>query len=234
MCLIIVKPAEASVTRAILHNGHIENPDGLGFMYVRAGTLQIEKGFCSFRPFYTALRKAQKTAPGSPFIIHFRFATSGLRTAEAAHPFFVNPTLGFCHNGIITGKGNLKQSDTQAFNEHVLQKLPPNFLEVPAIVYLLEAHAAQEHSKFVFLSASGNYRIINEPAGHWDNSGCWLSSPITPPPKRDFFDAKLDLLNTGWGECTTCGDYFPDYELDKTGICELCQKDRLLADWATH
>lgn len=216
VCLIIVKPESEHVTRKDLRDGYAQNPDGSGFMYCQDNQVKIQKGFSSFKLFYVALRKTEKTCSDSNFVIHFRLSTSGKRNEQNTHPFFVRRNkIGFVHNGILSGKGSKKHSDTKQYNNFVLKNLPDNFLGNPSIMWLIENYAVKEHSKFVFLDGSGEYKIMNETAGHWDD-GCWFSS-----------DGLFDYMeNCTWSECDACDGYFPVSEmiLDTDGslICEVC------------
>ena len=218
MCLIVLKPADEHATRKDLRDGYSKNPDGSGFMYCQSGRVIIQKGFTSFKSFYTALREAEKICANSHFVIHFRLATSGKQNKQATHPFFVrHGKIGFVHNGILSGKGNAKYSDTQKYNHFVLKNLPEDFLYNTAIMWLIENYAKKEHSKFVFLDDSGEYFVVNEKSGHWKD-GCWFSSG----------GSMFDYDGYTWSECDICSGYFPNSDMilenDSSLICKDCSE----------
>ena len=176
MCMIIYKPAGKEVAKKDLALAFSNNPNGVGFMYVRNGQVKIEKPFYKFKPFYKRFRQAERENLLSGFVIHFRLATSGTLGKDNVHPFYVNKSVAFCHNGIFAGLGNKKVSDTVEFNIKYLQHLPNNFLDNSAIKSLIEKICIDSHSKLVFLDYRNRVFIFNENAGEWRKDGCWYSN----------------------------------------------------------
>lgn len=129
--------------------------------------------------------------PESPFVLHFRIATSGERDELNTHPHKVGDDLYMVHNGIMSSwaKGE-KKSDTVHFTEEVLSALygeygGSNFLMSAPVTYLLE-EALGTYNKMVFMSPK-NVFILNQKLGTWVG-GVWFSNthfvplPAYTPP----------------------------------------------------
>jgi transcriptional regulator with XRE-family HTH domain len=97
---------------------------------------------------------------------------AGEVNASNLHPFLVNKDLGFVHNGVISGLGDAKFSDTYYFNQ-LLQQLPTNFLKNKSIVDLIAARIGRD--KLVFLDKNSTWTIINPANGHFFE-GDWYSN----------------------------------------------------------
>jgi glutamine amidotransferase len=175
MCIIVVKPSNKVITRRTLKNCFTSNSDGAGLMFSVDGALVIDKGYFGFRAFYKRFRSYERAHPNANFVLHFRIATSGGIHVSTCHPFRVHKTLGFVHNGIFSGLGTKYLSDTQIFNINILQKLPPNFMDIDRARKQISDYIVTSLSKVVFLDNEGNYTIVNESNGHWDE-GIWYSN----------------------------------------------------------
>jgi len=121
MCIAIYKPEGKVISKDTLLECYDGNPDGAGFMYAQNKKLHIEKGFFSFDSFYEAYKLHEQKQT----VIHFRIKTHGKIDTTNCHPFAVNSSIGFVHNGIITGFGDANHSDTIGFNNNILQPLVP-------------------------------------------------------------------------------------------------------------
>ena len=179
MCIAIYKPRNVEVDQATLAQCFKSNPDGAGFMYAEQGRLTINKGYFSFDEFWEAFQPhANKHAA-----IHFRIKTHGAVDEVNCHPFRVNNTLGFIHNGIISGHGSKEHSDTYMFNEEIIKPMMKRFgknvIHDDTIRNLIEKYIG--YSKLVFLNNYGDYTIFNESSGHWHN-GAWFSNSSYKPP----------------------------------------------------
>ena len=194
MCIAIYKPEEKIISKATLQECYSSNPDGAGFMFADDKQLNIEKGFFSFDSFYNAYKKHQD----KKVVIHFRIKTHGEINKTNCHPFAVNSSLAFVHNGIISGlDGDKTLSDTIHFNEQILQPLVNKWgnlaLFQDPMINLLETRIG--YSKLIFLDRHGNHKIMNEHKGEWDD-GIWYSNnsykPYVPPVvtswKNDVYD----------------------------------------------
>jgi hypothetical protein len=80
------------------------------------------------------------------------------------------------HNGILdidVPKGSTK-SDTVLFVEQYLQPLSEDFMKDKNVLTLLE-HIIGSTNKFCFLNNKGEFAIVNEKAGDWED-GVWYSN----------------------------------------------------------
>lgn len=183
MCIAIMKPQGKIISKKTLQECYRNNPDGAGFMFSSNKELHIKKGYFDFKEFYEEYKKYQD----KKCVIHFRIKTHGKIDKDNCHPFRVNNSLGFIHNGVITGFGGDIKSDTVEFNEQVLQGLVSKWgnlslFEKP-VTKLIEATIG--YSKLVFLDRHNNHNIINETLGQW-HKGVWYSnSSYKPTPKWD-------------------------------------------------
>lgn len=156
--------------------GFHSNNDGAGIMYSRGGELIIEKGiFESFLDFRKLYDRGISLCNNSSVVVHFRIATSGEKTEENCHPFRINKSIGFAHNGIFSAMSSYKQtkSDTAVFSDFI-STLPDNFYSNEAIMFLIEDFIKKERSKVVFMDSEGQLKLINSELGEWKD-GCWYS-----------------------------------------------------------
>jgi hypothetical protein len=178
MCIAIYKPEGKIISKATLQECYNSNPDGAGFMYNQNKKLHIEKGFFSFDSFYNAF----KAHESKQAVIHFRIKTHGKIDTANCHPFAVNNSIGFVHNGVISGYGDADFSDTVRFNEAILRPLVNKWgnlaLFQDPVIELIESRIG--YSKLVFLDRHGNHKIMNESKGQWDD-GVWYSNSSYKP-----------------------------------------------------
>ena len=187
MCIAIYKPEGIKIDKATLERCFDANPDGAGFMYQDNKQLHMHKGFFTFKEFYKDFKKHENKQS----VIHFRIKTHGPINKDNCHPFMINQSIGFVHNGVISGFGINDMSDTRHFNEEIVKPLVAKWgnlsLFQPAIKSLIESRIG--YSKLIFLDRHGNYDIFNENKGVWDN-GVWYSNssykPYIPPVTKSF------------------------------------------------
>jgi len=177
MCWIFSSGKEgADVSKEQFNNAYCKNNDGAGFMYAKDGELFVEKGFFNFESFYEAYSKIDKKYPR---VVHFRASTGGGKTSINCHPFLVNESLGFAHNGTFMGfLSTADHSDTYRFNEEILKPLcSGNHKELYKghIKWMLEESVGS--NKLVFLDKDGESLILNANLGEWDKTknGAWYS-----------------------------------------------------------
>lgn len=179
MCIAIYTPAGKVLSESTLRTCFKNNPDGAGFVYINTDDYGVSrmkiKKYMDFNSFYKQYRRAKYISPESPMLIHFRIGTHGVKTSFNCHPFWVKKRkMAFIHNGVISGVGfDTKKSDTQLFNEKVLQKLPKDFMKNEAILKLIEEFIG--HSKIAILDIKGNVTIYNDKKGSWVDS-IWYSN----------------------------------------------------------
>lgn len=184
MCIAILNTPEGGlISREVLQQCWDSNRDGAGFVFSMDGTLEVFKELKKFKRFYVAYELARVAYPQANFIIHFRIKTHGLVNKDNCHPFVIDETCAFAHNGMVEGFGVKEKSDTVDFMEKVLRKLPVGFLEMEGIRRLIRKSTGW--SKFVFLNSDNTYRIINEEGGKWDEKN-WYSNETYK--KRGYVD----------------------------------------------
>jgi predicted glutamine amidotransferase len=183
MCIAILNSPNNLLPKSYVKNSFESNPDGTGFIWVEDGKLMTYKLLTNgYKKPWQIYRKIRERVPNSYIVLHFRIATSGKVDITNCHPFTVNESLAFVHNGIISGLGGLHQSDTYEFNQKYLQKLPTQFTENEAIMSLIGTSIG--HSKLVFLDETNRPLIVNEDMGHYDENGNWFSNSTY----KDYYD----------------------------------------------
>ena len=175
MCIAILKPKGKTIPTEHLKNSFDNNQDGGGVAYSKNGKVHIIKGIFSKKKFVKTVRFAEKEADGA-ILIHCRIGTSGLKDENNCHPHVVNDECVLMHNGVlsISVPYNSKVSDTVIFINEYLKPLENDFMKNEAITKLVEK-AIGSNNKFVLLNNKGEYKIINEKAGVWEN-GVWYSN----------------------------------------------------------
>jgi len=180
MCLLITKPANASIDDAILARAFEQNPDGLGIAYydgtmrrvVKSLPQSIEEAlaFCS-----------EHVRAEYPAMIHFRWATHGSVTLENQHPFIVpNTDLVLAHNGVMPLDLDLhcgSGTDTLAF---VRQYLVGIIQGRRALQRMRSAERAigeliGSGNKLAAMDSRGNFAWVNHSSGV-ERNGIWFSN----------------------------------------------------------
>ena len=97
MCLIIASPEGKVPTRGVIEQGWKDNSDGWGLMHSNGSEIVINKGlnFDHLKPLLDNLN-------GSPYVLHYRWATHGNKNIDNCHPFQVTKQLYMAHNGVIS------------------------------------------------------------------------------------------------------------------------------------
>ena len=175
MCLLVVQKPNTKMSNKKISNAWDSNSDGSGYSFSKDGKI-ITKKYMDLKSFKSNFNSDWNSNKDKTFLIHFRYATHGLKNVSNVHPFKVNENLVFAHNGIINCvEDDNKLSDTQMFNKEVLQKLDKSFLKNDVQKLLIENSIGS--SKLAFLDSNGHYTIINESDGHWnENNSIWYSN----------------------------------------------------------
>lgn len=240
MCIIAIQPIGTKIKENILRNCWESNNDGAGIMYVENGKIIVQRELHNFNEFMRIKRNADRI--GGNIVIHFRIATSGGINEKNLHPFKINESIYFCHNGIldIDVPINSPINDTQIFNNYFMKGLPVDFVNNNAIMQLLE-YSIGDRNKFVFLDSSGQFHVLNERAGKWDN-GIWYSNEsykryptygYSKYNKKSIFEPiEEELETTEFCVCESCDDIVDinDIKYDNyfdIMICENCKESIL-------
>lgn len=256
MCIAIMNGFKTTLKKEWVRNSWENNGDGAGLLWVNDGKLEIFKEMTTFDTYYNKYIAVRKEFPKSNILLHFRISTHGKINSTNCHPFLVDKTIGFIHNGMIHQvERNTEFSDTYMFNELILKKLPKGFEKNVAMQELL--HSYIDSSKLVFLSNKNEPTIINEEAGHWlgdtwfSNSSykqvnSWVDYGGTKKEKSAVGYASQGWYGgssylTSWDKtstytsnakitshtCTGCKDYlYEDEVLD--GICSYCIEEQAI------
>jgi len=143
MCLIAVKETGVDIPKEeYLRNGALKNSDGTGIAWKKAkdNKIKIKKDFDSFGEFYEFINK--NITKEDILIIHFRWATAGLKDKGNRHPFPIikdkdkirevemDCKMVAAHNGVISQFSEYRDtskkyltgvfSDTQKFILEIL------------------------------------------------------------------------------------------------------------------
>lgn len=241
MCVAIYKPLGLKLDDETLRNCFITNPDGCGFAYIEAetGELRIQK-FMTLPNFMAAYKEKQDMyIDSSPFLIHFRIKTHGLKDLDNCHPFQIDNEHVFIHNGIIRTVPDChekKKSDTRMFKELILRKLPEGWFDNEAITQLIEEYIGS-FSKLAVMNKEGVVHLYNESKGSWKD-GVWFSNLLWEPRAKttkhhaDFcFNCNAYIKNNiyantqGVSFCSIkCKDAYTKSAYTWKDVCEMCNK----------
>lgn len=217
MCIAILNTPKQILSKETLNNCWINNGDGAGMLYIQDGKLTVFKELDSFKKYYNHYKDAKKKNKKSWFVLHFRISTHGKVNETNCHPFLVNDSLGFVHNGMIYGlERSTELSDTYLFNQTILKGLPQGFEHNEAIKNLLDSFI--DGSKLIFLNDKNEWSIVNESAGHWAD-GNWFSNR-TYEKVNEYIDYGGKKLKRGNYKFDSLSTYSPSYKKDNS--CEYC------------
>lgn len=234
MCVICVKPAGANFpSKNQFKTMYRRNPDGAGFMFLRAGAdaVEIRKGFMSYSAFRNAL-SAEKLSAADTVIFHFRIATHGGINRGMCQPFPLSnkksaltatsykTAAGVAHNGIISMCNDARKlSDTALFIAQYMTRLCPEnkpdkrrFDDIT--LNIIEACIG---SKMAILTSSGDVHILGR---GWVTEGDLIFSndsyiPIAKKKNSTKYYAPYswqDEIYTDYSDATYCDGY-----------CSLCK-----------
>lgn len=135
MCIIIHKPSDdVQLDEYLLEDLAQINPDGAGITWLDTGTTHKTKN----------MKTAVKWGMSSrPYLLHYRYATVGSRSAANVHPFDAGRHGLLYMNGTVKGFGGTKKTDAEHLADIVAQ------LDDPAV--LLDAFGA----RFAIVSGEG-------------------------------------------------------------------------------
>lgn len=191
MCIAIMIPPnkQSFLTQERLESCFAVNSDGIGYAIPDGkGRINVKK-FMHFEEFMAEWEEDKKLNKDHPIMLHFRATSVGATDLDNCHPFFINESQVFCHNGTIhkVAKDPKKEaSDTRMFNRLFLRNLPEEWEYNLPITVMMEGYIGT--SKLIVLNADASFIIINEEKGKWD-SGLWFSN--------EHYNGKWQRGNTG-------------------------------------
>lgn len=176
MCIAILNQPGSFIPKQQLKNAWDNNNHGAGIAYIDKDVVCAYHEPDSFDSFYEEYEYI-RTLSELPIMLHFRIATHGKGT-DMLHPHDVTPgRVSLVHNGVISGLGDDKISDTREYAQMLGKFFPDSvsFLEHPGI-YSFAIHALGNSNKVILLDWKGEYEILNDHLGHYDNDGNWFSN----------------------------------------------------------
>lgn len=182
MCIIVVKDKNNPLPKMeYLKNCFENNPDGMGFMYLKNNKVIIDKGYMTYNSFekrYNKLCKKFNDFKDLPLIMHFRIGTAGANSKQNTHPYpitddkrdlhktYIKTDLGVVHNGIIYDYNPEKHqkdiNDTQNFIMNYLYPLYKNWTTFYKNENILKGIESITNSKFAFLDKYGKIKLVGE------------------------------------------------------------------------
>ncbi len=222
MCIAIVQPANQRLTEAEAKASWDSNSHGAGVAYIDSGKIKLEKVLDNFQQFWQMYNRICDEFGSKKMLVHFRIKTHGAQTLDNTHPFLIDDRHALIHNGIITAitsKTSNERSDTRAFVEEVLMKLPEGWFDNAAIPDLLASYIGTG-SKVAILRADETVLYLNGSLGgaHIGRDGFWFSNNSYKPVVRtnyyDYGDRNYgNLFSFGTVKGTVNGK---NYEFNKS------------------
>lgn len=234
MCVIIAhKIGERAVGKADFFKYGHSNGDGFGLMWVdNNDILQVYKTMKLEELWEKYVGTMAIWSSTSPVCVHFRLGTSGGTNLEMCHPFLVDETVGFMHNGVMNIEHDInKVSDTWQFNESVLKKTKYDIYN-STFKLLIEKNIGS-YNKLVFLNNKKELLIMNEDSGEWDGD-TWYSfkykKEIVPFNRHVSVYNRFDFAPGRIQTCDFCNTKHRQDEMitvldqyaEPTFICEKC------------
>jgi len=209
MCLIVMKgPGIALPKDENLIHAEKRNSDGIGLMYYKPNTndVMIKKDFINAKHLIAWCKDNIKVE--DTLVIHFRYATHGLKDVGNRHPFPITHNkellrkpellcqIAVAHNGVINNYGHhAKYSDTQKFVLDILaEDSVKNNIEAPAIQKLINNFI--DGDKLAILRNDGFCLRF----GEWEESEGIYYSNTGYKPYDNFYNNWIGFRRDNWGE----------------------------------
>ncbi len=173
MCVAIVLPAGRKISAQMIAASWMQNDDGAGFAYADGGKVVLNKGHMTLGSFMNEFQRARAKFEDRNFLLHFRIRSKGAENAENTHPYVYKHGV-MIHNGTLNGTGaqyHTGKSDTAMFLDKFGDSFTYDFLSKNKS----ELGTAIAYNKLAFLFPTGQYVIINEKNGQWQDD-VWYSN----------------------------------------------------------
>lgn len=242
-CIIIFKPKDKDMPKdEYLVASGIKNSDGVGIALLKdnSTTVQIKKDFKDTKAMIDWTKENVKKE--DILVVHFRFATHGLKDEGNRHPFpivgeehkellretNINVDIAVVHNGVLSQYGSKEEktfSDTQLFIMDILAKeVVKNNITDDTILKLVHEYIGTD--KLLILKGDGTHILLGN---YIEHEGCFYSNRTYEPVK----EVKVEYLpyyhkwgnKTEWKtlKCTRCGENSQTVCTDeKTYVCSKC------------
>lgn len=178
MCLLIVSINGDPLPLSVFENATSSNRDGFGIAYPSDNGVKIAK-FLSLDPESQYLL-TKKISKYGPYIVHWRYGTSGGSKRRLAHPFRISGQCALAHNGVMSVNDQPnEESDTSWLAAKLRDGGVKTAAGAIAAIGRLPSHITGG-SKFAAISHDGKIYIHNAAAGIrvgniWHSNGCGLN-----------------------------------------------------------
>ena len=216
MCIIILNK-KGKLSEKVLQQASLSNRDGAGIMYAVNGKIHVRKSLDN-NDIIAEYNRVRKDFPDIAIGLHFRIKTDGEIDTANCHPYKVNEGTYLMHNGILRDYSGLNtaESDTRLFIHDVLKHVPGKTLLKPYMVNLIR-QAIGGNNKFLIMRATGQYLLVNEKVGHYDEAGDnWFSNSSYCSPKKH---RSINPIN--W-KCQYCGKRLKNMHERASMMCDFC------------
>lgn len=218
MCIIIINQNKKAISKEVLKNCFVNNPDGSGYSFTDGKKIYVKK-FFEFDKFFSCYIKDRKKNIESIFLLHFRIATAGKINYANCQPLLMkNTKWTLVHNGHFNGMGCDNYSDTYhfakmldgnlcksienkklLFNSSFFRLIMEMYLGASKIAILTKAGKVRIFNKKLFLNVEGNlysntsylkkeYKIMNSDYGYVSYKGFNFEDEN----EREYYDKYID------------------------------------------
>jgi hypothetical protein len=177
MCLILHKPAGATVPRELVEAAAAFNRDGWGLMgFLADGSPLIER-----HPVVDAERidRRLRGLSDAELCVHLRLRTRGSSDPDNGHPIKVSEHFHLMHNGTLRLKARVPgRSDSWHFAVDLLRPLAekwPDAISHPSFLALVEAGLTPDNKAVLLDTRARQFVFFNRHHGA-EFEGLWLSS----------------------------------------------------------
>jgi len=222
MCLIITSQNGSKPIMEDILSGWKSNPHSWGIMTTRGRHIATSKGFDT-----ASLIRAVNLLGGSPWAIHFRYATHGKVDTVNAHPFKLRKNLYMMHNGIINI--DTSSDETKSDTWHYAQYLKDYGITADKLDLLGVGEEIGPGNKVVFMDSHGTISIANEKSGLWVDDQ-WYSNGYSRAITESYSRAVSDKWWTmgSWDRCDVCNERGEMTQTDDGEyLCHDCLEERM-------
>lgn len=195
MCIIIYKPAGATLPLSAVLRSYQRNDDGWGIAAITPKGVVIRRDFG--RDADETLLDAFDELRDYEMVLHCRIGTAGKLSIENTHPFNVVGDLWMFHNGTFDIDRSAAPDLCDSY--HAARSIADALGDDAAAAlrdqeYQQTLGAWAKQSKLVFVDSAGVI-IVNESKGFWEG-GCWFSNDSSSKDYVPFGSASLALRDT--------------------------------------
>jgi len=214
MCIVSINQIGHLVPKDNLENMCNNNSDGFGISFIENNEIKTYKTMNKKSFIKKAMDIQNKHYKKSHILIHCRIATHGLTNIENCHPFKVNRSTVFAHNGVLSCvEDDNVLSDTRIFKNTYLKYLRTEFLDDKRMFNAMQ-DLIGIGNKMVFLTTEKNLKsqvyILNQSEGVLDK-GIWYSNTTY---KYTYFASNANYIGSYRQAKTMHDPYVNHYSID--------------------